>query len=141
MNQHWSLRLHALLRLSLIPLLANEISSLASLLSLPPPFATVSSPQSGPPSPTFPSHPASVYALDPAIPFSIYLLLAAVPSIQGAPEESVERLSVLARASKEEMWRAGQATDLGKIWMERVKEVGGMLSVVLLEVKVSSHYS
>lgn len=125
------------MRLSLVPLFVNELSSLASLLGLPPPFANVTSLDSQPLSPTFPSQSDSVYTLDPAIPFSIYLLLAAVPSIQGVPEESVELLSMILRSSKEEMWRAGQATNVGKMWTERVKDVGGMLSVVLLEVKVS----
>ena len=90
-----------------------------------------------------PEQQSSVYTLDPVIPFSIYILLAAAPSLLGRKEESVERLSTLVRCAKEEMWAANRAgkMDVGQMWMERVQEVGGMLAVLLLDLNVSPFYA
>ncbi|KAI5477939.1 tetratricopeptide repeat protein 15 [Pseudohyphozyma bogoriensis] len=125
--RHWTLRLHALLRLSLHTHFATELSSLYSIL---PPSSFLSNAS------TSPTLDPSAPLFHPAVPFEIHVMLATLPGLRGDRERSVEVLGDVVRGAKREYWAAKREGDVVKegLWKTRVERVGALLGGVLEEL-------
>lgn len=123
---HWCLRLQALLRLGLFDHLATELAALFALL---PPSSYRASLQSIPPS-------AEEPPFHPAVPFELFVLLAALPGLRGDPDTSIEELTELLKACKHEMWSQAPETPRRAMWRTRAEQVAAVLSAMLAQIRV-----
>ncbi|SCV70379.1 BQ2448_1773 [Microbotryum intermedium] len=124
---HWTLRLHCLLRLHLVEHFATELRGLIAIL---PPFISLTPPPSHPTASTPPR-------FNPLIPFELHIMLASLPALRGAPERSVENLSVLLKNVRCEMWVCEwrDEHDFAQKWKTRAERIAGMIAAALVEIK------